>query len=491
MRPIGLALLVLGFSASPASAAVISIDERSCGCDGSSGEEDTRAIVVTAAPGEQNALTVSHGRRGIVIQDAGAPLTGACRPTRDGSGRFCRGAFDGVDVALGDRNDSLLQRVGGAVDAGAGDDDIRVLDGIYQLTGGPGADRLDANGAIDASVSYADHTAAVTVRLNGLADDGAAGEGDNVLGNVTGITGGSGDDRLEAGPTASGLFGEAGDDALAGSPQDDSIDGGDGDDSIDGRAGNDHLTGDAGADDLRGGDGFDEASYTGTSAPLTLTIGDGANDGAAGENDDIHADIEALAGGDGNDVLVGTAGPNRLIAFGGQDVLRGGAGPDELIGWDDGDELNPGPGPDRVQAGARDRALLMDGDVDRLDCRKQAPAIEADALDLLRSCAPQLLTLRSARLRPGAVVPLRVLCARQSALPCRGTLRVTRLHHGRRVSRAVRVGPLDPGERARVRVRLGRAIPPKACLAAVTRTRRTDGLNSVTVTRGGIGCSRV
>ena len=44
------------------------------------------------------------------------------------------------------------------------------------------------------------------------------------------------------------------------------------------------------------------------------------NDGAAGENDDIRDDVEALAGGSENDVLIGTAGPNRLIAYGGEDV---------------------------------------------------------------------------------------------------------------------------------------------------------------------------
>ena len=82
---------------------------------------------------------------------------------------------------------------------------------------------LDATGSTGASVSYADHTDAVTIRLNGLADDGAAGEGDNVLGPVTGITGGAGDDTLEAGPTASGLFGGGGADTLVGSPERDTV----------------------------------------------------------------------------------------------------------------------------------------------------------------------------------------------------------------------------------------------------------------------------
>ena len=60
MRAIGLALVALALSASPASAAVLEIRENPCGCDGSSGDEDTRTLIVRAAPGE----------------DAGAPLSG-------------------------------------------------------------------------------------------------------------------------------------------------------------------------------------------------------------------------------------------------------------------------------------------------------------------------------------------------------------------------------------------------------------------------------
>ena len=101
---------------------------------------------------------------------------------------------------------------------------------------------------------------------------------------------------------------------LIGSPEGDTIVGEAGDDTLSGGGGNDNLRGDAGADDLSGGDGQDEASYAGATAPLQLSIGDSANNGAAGEGDDIHDDIEALAGGSGNDVLIGNAGANRLIA---------------------------------------------------------------------------------------------------------------------------------------------------------------------------------
>ena len=486
MRSLGLALLVLALSASPASAAVVSIEESFCGCDPSSGDEDTQFVVVTAQPGEHNEITVEQRPRGILIQDGGAPLTGACRPPATGGGRFCRGSFDGVDVSLGDGDDSLASGVGGTLDGGPGDDQIQSGGEFSTLSGGPGADLLDATASRGAAVTYADHTDGVTVRLNGVADDGAAGEGDNVLGPVTGITGGSGNDDLQAGEHAGGLFGGDGNDVLTGSPEGDTINAGEGNDTVAGGDGNDYLTGGAGADELGGGDGFDEASYAGSTAPLTLSIGDGSNDGAAGENDDIREDVEALAGGSGNDVLTGTAGPNRLIAYGGQDVLHGGAGPDELIGWDDEDELDAGPGPDRVQAGSRDRPLLKDGEVDRLDCRRHAPVIEADAIDSLVACAP-LPTLRSRfRLRNHRRTTLLLRCPADSAVPCRGVLWATTTS-GRRISRRVRFGPIDPGDRATVRLGV-RPLRPGRCVLAALRTRRSDGLDSVTKGREAIGC---
>jgi hemolysin type calcium-binding protein len=488
MRSLGLALLVLALTASPASAAVISIEDNFCGCDPSSGDEDTHTVVVMAQSGEHNQLTVQQLPRGILVRDDGAPLTGACRPANSGAGRFCRGRFDGVDVTLGDGDDSLTSGVGGAAEGGPGDDQIHIGGAFATLSGGPGADLLDATGSDAAAVSYADHTDGVTVRLNGLADDGAAGEGDNVIGPVTGITGGSGNDRLEAGPAASGLFGGAGNDVLVGSPEGDTITAGEGNDTLAGDAGNDHLEGGAGTDDIGGGDGFDEASYAGATTPLTLSIGDGANDGAAGENDDIRADIEALAGGTKNDILIGTAGPNRLIAYGGQDVLRGGRGPDELIGWDDGDVLDPGDGRDRVQAGALDRPLLVDGTSDRLDCRRHAPVIKADAADVLIACAPAAVVSRGSRILPRAPFAVVVRCPRDSADRCRGRLWLSAVRGGRRVSRRVAFGTLDPGERVRLKMRLTRRMRVGACLIATARTRRTDGLRSVTVSRSGIGC---
>jgi hypothetical protein len=488
MRTLGLAFLLLASSASPAGAAVIEFDDRSSPED----NEPTIAIVVRAGPGETNAMTVTRSAGGIMIEDTGAPLTGECQPS--GAGRFCPGAnFGVVDVFLGDGNDTLEHGFYGAVEGGAGDDDIRVRNGIFSLVGGAGADRLDATAATEASVSYADHTDGVGVRVNELADDGAPGEGDNVMGAITSIGGGGGNDNLESGPVTRSLFGAEGDDILVGNADRNYLTGGPGDDQLLAGDGSDSLVGDAGADVLSGGGGLDEATYGGV-APLRLSIGDGPNDGAAGEGDDIRGDVEAIGGGQGADVLVGNADGNRLIGYGGQDVLRGGDGADEVVGWGDGDELDGGAGPDHVSTrprrlGGIDRALLVDGEADRLDCDGAAPFIDADAGDRLTACAPTPAVHARGRMRQGRRVTLFVRCAAHAAVPCRGRLWIhlqgTRRdpQSGRRLSRVIGFGPIEAGERRRLRVLIRGRVPRKGYVYASAITRRTDGLDSRTVTR--------
>jgi Ca2+-binding RTX toxin-like protein len=91
-----------------------------------------------------------------------------------------------------------------------------------------------------------------------------------------------------------------------------------------------------------------------------------ANDGEAGENDNIHPDIENVIGGAGNDVINASASPGKHVLMGmagndtltgsidtdtlyggpGNDTLIGGPGADYLIGGDDNDVLQPGAGAD-------------------------------------------------------------------------------------------------------------------------------------------------
>lgn len=118
-----------------------------------------------------------------------------------------------------------------------GDDTINGLGGDDVLVGGLGADRLVGGPGRDLA-SYVSRTAAITVSLNGLADDGALGEDDYV--ETEDVTSGSGDDIVN------------------GSPLNNRIDTGTGDDTVRARAGNDEVLGGAGDDRLDGGQGIDE-----------------------------------------------------------------------------------------------------------------------------------------------------------------------------------------------------------------------------------------
>jgi hypothetical protein len=484
MRAIGLAIVVLALFAPSASAATIEIEEIFCGCDPSSGDEDTRNLIVRAGPGELNRISVHVEPGRVVVEDLGAPLTGSCEPASPGS-RICRGYYDRVHVELGDGDDQIdLRDLGGSVDGGPGDDDIVIAGPPSQLDGGPGADLLDARLAPGSGISYRDHTAGVTVRLNGLADDGSAGEGDNVLGSLGSIEGGSGDDTLESGADAASLAGGAGNDTLVGSPEGESLLGQEGDDDISAGGGNDSLEGGEGTDLLSGGPGHDEASYAGHVKPLRLSIGDGPGDGAAGENDDILADIEDLVGGRRADVMIGTGEANRLLGLGGADRMVGGEGADTLEGSDDGDRLDAGPGRDRVIAGARDLPLLDDGERDRTDCRSSAPVIKADSLDTFKTCAPRVQLRRRGRARSGQSVPVVLLCQTPTAVPCRGHF-VVRLYRGRVISRTVRFGPIRPGRRVVLTVPLLRQVSWDTVIVAFGVSVRHDNVRSFTRLRSG------
>jgi Ca2+-binding RTX toxin-like protein len=133
--------------------------------------------------------------------------------------------------------------------------------------------------------------------------------------------------------------------------------GGDGDDTIQGGMGADVLHGGEGADTflagatadgddvIQGGPGVDTMSYAARSAAVTVTLDGVAGDGdvAAGESDDVGTDVEDLVGGKGNDVLVGSPGPNFIRGGDGDDTIAGGAAAgcagvlDELAG-DAGDD---------------------------------------------------------------------------------------------------------------------------------------------------------
>lgn len=140
--------------------------------------------------------------------------------------------------------------------------------------------------------------------LDGVADDGEAGENDEIEADVENLSGGSGADRL---------LGNGGANTLAGGP------------------GNDVLDGAGAGDVFVGGGGTDLADYSSREDPVVVDIGGGTNDGETGEGDDVRGDVENVRGGAGNDTLTGDDGAN---------LLRGGAGTDVLDGRDGNDVLH-------------------------------------------------------------------------------------------------------------------------------------------------------
>jgi hypothetical protein len=108
-------------------------------------------------------------------------------------------------------------------------------DGADEAGGQPfdGADTYSGGSGVD-YMSYAALPDSVEVSLDGVANDGAAGEADNigVFQDVEDVFGGQGDDRLIGNAAGNFLYGEYGDDEIIGGPGDDRLYGGDGADRI-------------------------------------------------------------------------------------------------------------------------------------------------------------------------------------------------------------------------------------------------------------------
>ena len=197
------------------------------------------------------------------------------------------------------------------------------------------------------------------------------------LGGADRIRGGRGHDVLLGGAGGDLLQGKAGADRLDGGPGNDRAFGGAGADDMRGGSGNDILGGGLGPDGLSGGSGRDIVVYGQRRVPVIVTIGAGANDGVAGERDNVKADVESVQGGRGNDVLTGNGRANRLFGGGGKDRLRGKGGSDVLIAGDGDDSIDA-----REGATATGRAAQT-GSVDRVVCGGGNDTALVDPVDVV------------------------------------------------------------------------------------------------------------
>jgi len=262
--------------------------------------------------------------------------------------------------------------------------------------------------------------------------------------------GGSGDDTLDGpiggpavtflgGDGADRLAGGSGDDTLDGGAGDDEVSGGEGRDVVRGGDGDDRLLGDglrAFADTIDGGAGRDTIVNDWVNdhqnAPIAVTLDGVANDGLAGEGDDVRA-VESIevnqpatlvAGGDavsfrvfqtgpGSSKLVGSDGADTLISYDYADTVDGKGGDDTIEAGLGDDTVVAGPGRDTVNADAGSGACnflvcrtgsgndvvdLRDGEADSVVCGPGQDRVLADPVDTV---APDCETVE----RGGGTVP--------------------------------------------------------------------------------------
>jgi Ca2+-binding RTX toxin-like protein len=336
-------------------------------------EGSTHSILVEGAAGEANTVTlaavdVTHDPSTYSVSDSTAPLTAGpgcsgggppgsvatCELPHSVTPCYIRGCpplpaiTTVIQVNLNDGDDSLDSTAVPERDGGTGTFSVRAAGGAgadrfvdgpnhARFTPGQGSDSVTAGegydwlfaseGAADEAdvydlgpgqdtVDYGVASYPVSISLDDTANDGGAGEGDQVLGAEVAKGGAAGDLLIgsDALPVDE-LYGNGGDDEILGGSHYDLVEGGPGDDTIDGRAGTDHLFGDG----VIGPDGDDR-----------------------------------IRGGDGNDFVEG---------FNGRDRLSGGRGADQVIGSTsvsrdhEVDRLDCGPGRDRTAfVGTEDRA---------------------------------------------------------------------------------------------------------------------------------------
>jgi Ca2+-binding RTX toxin-like protein len=182
-----------------------------------------------------------------------------------------------IRVAGGAGNDHIENLANGFIQFDGGDGNDTLMTGptaSAYLLGGGGSDLMGSSGGCCAITSYSDHDrTGVRVTLDGTANDGVAGEGDDV--RTSGVVGSPGPDVI---------VGDAGANSLTGSGGADVLDGGGGDDSID-----------ATVQDAQGG----------PDGPDTVTCGAGNDEVVADSNDKVGVDCERIR--------VGLSGAPELV----------------------------------------------------------------------------------------------------------------------------------------------------------------------------------
>lgn len=356
-------------------------------------------LLALALAGPASAATVSSDGTTVRYVDLlgvpDSPRLGATRAgtdvTVDVESRYSISAGAGCSQVEGDRVQCTLAEATARIllELGPGNDheaspNTSGLPTRYE--GGSGIDHVHgqpASGAPDTfvdddegmRVDYASRAAPLDISVGSGADDGEQGEFDDVGAGVTRLDGGRGDDFLSA-------EGAAGPVSLLGGLGDDDLLGGDDQDALDGEEGEDVLAGGLAGDRLEGGPDLDLVTYFDRTSALDVSVaedlGADADDGAAGEGDDVREDVEGVLGG---------AGPDRLRSGTGFQALLGGAGADDLDAGDGDDQVEGGAGVDTLRGGAGDDLVqARDGEAEDVDCGAGEDLPELDGTDRAVGC---------------------------------------------------------------------------------------------------------
>jgi hypothetical protein len=309
-----------------------------------------------AGSGEVNGLSVRVADGSLVFGDQAQIAAGSgCRIDEEGNA-VCRSDVDLVQVALGDRNDTVLYRAPhfAVVGGEAGDDTF--FGGVREpsasareqlnYVGGPGSDLI--------TYVFADRGVRVDT-ASSAQEDGRPGD-------------------LEFVHEVERIEGSNLDDVLFGSSANDLLRGLNGNDVIAGRGGNDTIdegSAPSGADTISGADGIDRISYGTRTSGVSVSLDGVRNDGATGENDNLGASVDNVTGTNFRDVLTGNDETNAIDAFGGNDTIDGRGG---------NDTLSAGTGNNGVTGGAgNDVVFARNNAIDNIDCGTETDTLDRDA----------------------------------------------------------------------------------------------------------------